>query len=136
LICAVIAAIIVSPLAQARTGDRLRVMVVGLSHFVHKLDLHNSTWGSSPLSPEMQKQIGQIVAALAKFRPTKVMIEARANDPVYVQRYLAYRRGPYRLGPNEREQFGYRLAGLLGLPTIFPIDSIGDFPFDSHSSSM
>ena len=57
-------------------------------------------------------------------------IEARADNPLYVQRYLAYRRGKYRLGANEREQLGYRLAGLRRLPTIYPIDSTGNFPFD------
>lgn len=61
------------------------------------------------------------------------MIEARADKSIYEQRYEAYRHGQYRLGPNEDDQFGYRLAGLAGLPTIDPIDSTDDFPFDYDS---
>lgn len=129
-LCAIVATLIVSPIPRAQAGERPQVMVVGLAHFVHKLDRHNAAWGSSALAPDMQTQIARIVQALAEFKPTKVMIEARADDPIYVQRYLAYRRGKYRLGANEREQLGYRLAGLMRLPTIYPIDSTGSFPFD------
>src|SRR6185437_10133633 len=119
---AVIATMIIGPpLARAQSDERPQVMVVGVAHFVAKADLHNSTWGSSALSPAMQAQIVRVNSALARFRPTKVMIEARADNPVYVERYRAYRQGQYRLGPNEREQFGYRLAGSLGLSTIYPI---------------
>jgi hypothetical protein len=127
------AMLLVSPMPRAQAGERPQVMVVGLAHFVHKLDLHNATWGSSSLSPDMQTQIARIVNSLAKFKPTKVMIEARANDLDYVQRYLEYRQGKHRLGANEREQFGYRLAGSRGLSTIYPIDSVGNFPFDYDS---
>jgi len=131
---AVIATMIIGPpLARAQSDERPQVMVVGVAHFVAKADLHNSTWGSSSLSPAMQAQIGRVTDALARFKPNKVMIEARANDPVYVERYQAYRQGRYHLGPNEREQFAYRLAGALGLPTIYPIDSTGSFPFDYES---
>src|SRR5581483_8335305 len=131
---AVIATMIVAPpMARAQSADRPQVMVVGVAHFVAKADLHNSTWGSSALSPVMQAQIARITDALARFKPTKVMIEAKADDPVYLERYQAYRGGRYRLGANEREQLAYRLAGALGLPAIYPIDSIGDFPFDYDS---
>lgn len=133
LIAIIAAMLIVPSMARARPDHRPQVMVVGLAHLEAKADLHNSTWGSSVFSPGMQKQIAQITEALAKFKPTKVMIEARADKPIYVQRYTAYRHGMYRLGPNENDQFGYRLAGMLRLPTIYPIDSTGDFPFDYES---
>lgn len=108
-------------------------MVVGVAHLQAKADLHNAQWGASVFAPEMQAQIRHLIAGIASFRPTKVAIEARADNPVYVARYNAYRRGTYRLGPNEDDQFGYRLAALAGLPTIYPIDSTGYFPFDYDS---
>lgn len=132
VLIAAAAALILMPLAWAQT-DRPQIMVVGVAHLEAKADLHNSTWGSSVFAPRMQRQIARLVSALARFRPTRVMIEARADDPTYVQRYQAYRRGAYRLGANEDDQFGYRLAGVLGLPTIHPIDSTGRFPFDYGS---
>jgi len=107
-----------------------QIMVVGVAHLEAEDDVHNSTWGASVFAPAMQAQIAQVTRALAKFKPNKVMIEARADDPKFVRRYEAYLRGPYRLGPNENDQFGFRLARMLGLPTIYPIDSTGSFPFD------
>ena len=127
---AVAVLLIAPPMVRAQSGERPQVMVVGVAHLEAKDDLHNSTWGSSVFSPDMQQQIARIVDGLAKFKPTKVMIEARADNPVYVQRYEAYHHGHYRLGPNEDDQFGYRLAGRLGLTTVYAIDSTRSFPFD------
>lgn len=127
---AVALASLLQPVARAHASDLPQIMVVGVVHLEARADLHNAVWGSSVFAPGMQQQIARLVGSLAKFRPNKVMIEGRADDPTYVQRYAAYRRGAYRLGPNEDDQFGYRLAGMLGLPTIYPIDSTGRFPFD------
>ena len=129
-IAALAAMLILPPMVRAQSGERPQVMVVGVAHFDAHADVHDASWGSSVFSPVMQSQIARIIDALARFKPNKVMIEARATDPVYVQRYQAYRHGRYRLGPNEDDQFGYRLAASLGLPTILPIDSTGNFPFD------
>ncbi len=115
------------PAAQAA---KPQVMIVGVAHLQAKRDLHNATWGRDVFDPQMQTQIRTIVARLARFKPTKVMIEAEATNPVYVQRYASYLRGTYQLGPNEDDQFGYRLAKIAGLRSIDPIDSIGSFPFD------
>ena len=122
-------ALLLPPKARA-DADLPQIMVVGVAHLEAKDDLHNSTWGSSVFAPAMQAQIAQVTQALTRFRPNKVMIEARADNPKFVQRYQAYLRGAYRLGPNEDDQFGYRLARTLGRSTIYPIDSTGDFPFD------
>ncbi len=105
-------------------------MIVGVAHLVAKADLHNSTWGQDALGPAMQAQIKLVVARLAAFRPTKVMIEADPGKPAFVERYKAYLAGRYALGPNENDQFGYRLAAIAGNPTIYPIDARGNFPFD------
>ncbi|HVA32621.1 MAG TPA: DUF5694 domain-containing protein [Candidatus Baltobacteraceae bacterium] len=104
-------------------------MIVGVAHLVAKADLHNSTWGQDALGPAMQAQIKLVVARLAAFRPTKVMIEADPGKPVYVERYKAYLAGRYSLGPNEDDQFGYRLAAMAKNPTIYPIDTHANFPF-------
>lgn len=129
-IAALASMFILPPMVRAQSGERPQVMVVGVAHFDAHADVHDASWGSSVFSPGMQRQIARIIDALAKFKPNKVMIEAQATNPVFVQRYEAYRRGQYRLGANEDYQFGYRLAASLGLPTIFPIDSTGNFPFD------
>ena len=118
--------------ASAADANKPEILVVGVAHLVAKADLHNATWGEDALQPAMQKQIKAAVAKLAAFRPTKVMIEALASNPMYVKRYKAYLAGRYTLGPNEDDQFGYRLAALAHNPTIYPIDAQG-FPFNYDS---
>lgn len=122
--------LIIVPMAHAETDKRPQILIVGVAHLEAKADLHNAAWGRSVFAPEMQAQIVRLTSALARFKPTKVMIEARADNPIYVRRYDAYLRGAYRLGSNEDDQLGYRLARMCGLPTIYPIDSTGHFPFD------
>ncbi len=119
-----------SPASAQTNPPKAQVMIVGVAHLVAKSDLHNAAWSQDALSPAMQAQIVAVVSRLAAFKPTKVMIEAVASDPKYVQRYKEYLRGAYRLGPNEDDQFGYRLAALSHNPTIYPIDTKSGFPFD------
>jgi len=112
---------------------KARIMVVGVAHLVAKADLHNATWGEDALAPAMQTQIKRAMTLLAAFKPTKVMIEANPDKPIYVERYERFLQGRYTLGPNEDDQFGYRLAAMMGNPTIYPIDTHTDFPFDYSS---
>lgn len=107
-----------------------QIMIVGVSHLVAKHDLHNSTWSADARAPQMQKEIKNAVRLLATFHPTKVMIEANPEKPMFVRRYKAYLAGKYTLGANEDDQFGYRLAKMSHDPTIYPIDSHTSFPFD------
>lgn len=109
---------------------KAQIMIVGVAHLVAKRDLHNATWGESSLAPTMQQQIRDVIAHIAAFKPTKVMIETLPENPIFVQRYKAYVAGKYVLDGNEDAQFGYRLAALAGNPTIYPIDAQSGFPFD------
>ncbi|MGH8377613.1 MAG: DUF5694 domain-containing protein [Gammaproteobacteria bacterium] len=110
-------------------SHRIPVMIVGLSHFVAHADLHNSKF-VDVMSPEHQKQIEQVVRDLARFKPTKVMIEQPYGDAKIVQQYQEYLNGTYKLGANEVYQIGFRLATLSGNKSIYPIDTNTDFPFD------
>jgi len=91
---------------QAQT---IRVMVLGVAHLEAKHDIHNSVFTDSPLSPKRQAQIAAVVARLARFHPTKVLIE---------------------------EPFGgFRLAARAGDPTIYPIDTFEPSLIDENSPS-
>ncbi|MBV9264144.1 MAG: hypothetical protein JO324_07455 [Candidatus Eremiobacteraeota bacterium] len=128
-------AALLSTAAQAAAQEpaaKPQVMIVGVAHLVAKHDLHNATWRDDALAAPMQSQIADVVSRLAAFKPTKVMIEASAADPKYVQRYKAYLAGTYQLGPNENDQLGYRLAAVAHNPTIYPIDEV-NFTFDYPS---
>jgi hypothetical protein len=80
------------------------------------------------LAPKRQAEIRELLDVLARFSPTKIAIEADSDSPKIkqCQDYLA---GKYKLGRDERDQIGFRLAKELNLPRIYGIDADGDFPF-------
>lgn len=114
----------------AAAPPKAQILIVGVAHLVAKADLHNATWGAGALSPAMQTQIKLAIQQIARFKPTKVMIEADAANPAYVRRYKEFLNGRYSLGANENDQFGYRLAAMEHNPTIYPVDARSGFPFD------
>ncbi len=114
-------------------ATRAQVMVVGVAHLVARNDVYNSVFTDDPLGPKRQAQIADVVARLARFAPTKVLVEADAGNPVYEQRYQAYRTGAYILPANEVYQFGFRLAAAAGNPAIYPIDNDGPSLIDDKT---
>lgn len=111
--------------AQSAAVKKAQIMIVGVAHLVAKRDVHNSVFTDSPLSPKRQAQIADIVTRLARFHPTKVLVEADFGDPKFAARYRDYLAGKYVLGANEVYQFGFKLAARAGNPTIYPIDTDG-----------
>ena len=120
--------------AQLPAGaDKPQIMIVGVAHLVAKHDLHNSTFADSPLSAERQEQIRDIIARLARFQPTKVLVEEPFGDSIWNQRYEQYRAGKFALQANEVYQFGFRLAAACNNPAIYPIDTFGPTLIDDDS---
>jgi uncharacterized protein DUF5694 len=111
-----------------------QVMILGVAHLVSHHDIHNSQFSGDPLSPDRQAQIAEIVARLGRFHPTKVLIEAPADDPRYAQRFTDYAAGRYVLPPSEDYQFGFRLAKEAHNPTIYAVDTWGPPIIDDSSA--
>ena len=110
-------------------------MIVGVSHLVAKRDIHNSVYTDSPLSAKRQAQIDDIVARLARFHPTKVLIEAPLGDRKYPDEYREYLAGQFTLGANEVYQYGFKLAARSRNRTIYPVDTWGPPLYDDNSPS-
>ncbi|HEX8433193.1 MAG TPA: DUF5694 domain-containing protein, partial [Longimicrobium sp.] len=106
------------------------VMVLGTYHFGNPgLDVVK-TEVADVLAPARQAEIERIVDALARFRPTKIVIEAPPSQGArWDSVYRAYRAGTHALARDEREQLGLRLAARLGHARVYPIDHAGEFPF-------
>lgn len=121
--------------AFAAGTAKAQVMVLGVAHLVSKHDVHNSVFTDSSLSAKRQAQIKDIVTRLARFHPTKVLIEATMGDSAFNDRYRRYLSGGYTLGANEVYQFGFRLAALAGDRSIYPIDTFGPSTIDENSAS-
>jgi Family of unknown function (DUF5694) len=113
----------------------IQVMVLGVAHLEAKHDIYNSVFQDSPLSPKRQAQSAAVVERLARFRPTKVLIEAPFGNPVYAERYRKYLAGQFALPADEIYQFGFRLAARAGNTTIYPIDTFDPSLIDDATPS-
>jgi hypothetical protein len=102
-----------------------QLMIVGMAHLVARHDVHNSKFSGDPRSPQRQAQIAQIVERLARFHPTKVLIEDPDGDPKVIASYKAFVSGHFILPPGEDYQIGFRLARAANDPTIYPADTWG-----------
>lgn len=117
--------------AEPAPGDDpppAKVMVVGLFHLANPgRDLFN-VQVDDVLAERRQAELARIVDGLARFAPTRVMVEwpAATTD----ERYAAYRAGTLEPSRNEVVQLGFRLAQRMDLPRVHGIDAEGDFPFE------
>jgi hypothetical protein len=108
---------------------RAEVLVLGVYHMANPgHDIFNMQ-ADDVLLPRRQADIAQVIAALKKFRPTKIAVEGEIGDGRIPRRYADYLAGKHELTRNEIEQIGFRLAGELGHKTVYPVDVEGDFPF-------
>jgi hypothetical protein len=123
-------------MARPQSGtETARVMIVGVSHLVAQRDVHNAVFEDSPLSPKRQTEVAAIIDRLARFRPTKVLIEEDVGDTAVTAQYRRYRAGQFTLLANEIYQFGFKLAARVGNKDIYPIDSDGPILIDDASDT-
>ncbi|HUE81167.1 MAG TPA: DUF5694 domain-containing protein [Pyrinomonadaceae bacterium] len=108
--------------SQYRLNEQAQVMILGVYHFDNpNLDMVKTDFPDH-LSPKKQQEIAEVLALLAKFKPTKIVVEAPPDRESVKNNYLAYVKGDYKLTANEIEQLGYRLAKEFGHETIYLAD--------------
>lgn len=118
---------------QGQGQGQVQVMVLGTHHFASPgLDLYNARF-DDVLSARRQAEVAEVVERLARFKPTVVAVEARADELPgrALPAYAAVRAGSRPLGRNETEQIGFRLAQAAGLAQVLGIDAPGEFPFEA-----
>ena len=106
-----------------------KIMVVGAYHFVSKANVYSMSV-DDPLSPDRQAQIKDVVTHLAKFEPTKVVLEETAGTSDLEPNYQKYLRDQFELPASENYQIGFRLARSAGLEKINLINAWTDFDYD------
>ncbi|MFL5385963.1 MAG: DUF5694 domain-containing protein [Longimicrobiaceae bacterium] len=118
--------------ARGQPGPRTQVLLLGAYHFDNpgldlvKVDVPDIA------SPVKQAEVAAVAEALARFRPTKIAVEARPQNAVRLDSlYAAFRSGRHPLGRSEVEQLGFRLARRFGHARVHPIDIGGDLPFEA-----
>jgi hypothetical protein len=104
-------------------AERPQLMLLGAPHFAnHGLDVVNAQV-PDVLEAQRQQEITGVVAALARFKPTKVVVEWSAEKQEKLdQRYSAYRAGTYALSRDETDQLAMRVAAQLGLARVHAVD--------------
>jgi hypothetical protein len=116
-----------SPLTAAPAEAPVEVMIVGLFHMSNPgRDLHNATI-DDVLAPKYQAQIRAVAGGLARFKPSRVMVEWPAG--ITNERYAKYLAGTLDPSRNEVVQLGFRLAKAANLSAVHGIDVDGDFPY-------
>ena len=99
------------------------VMIVGMPHLANPARDIANTKVEDVMTPRRQQEIAALVDRLAAFRPTHVAVEWETGDQAKLdQRYADYRAGRVKLGRDETDQIGLRLAAKLGLPRVDAVD--------------
>jgi len=122
--------------ALPETAAPIDVMVLGTYHMDNPgLDLANVK-ADDVLKPQRQKELEALSAALAEFKPTKIMVERIARTPELLDhRYAEFTAADLGTNRDERYQVAYRLAHRLGMKNVYAIDEDPDaaepdyFPF-------
>lgn len=115
--------------AEPAVGAKPTFLIVGTFHFEGSASDLMSTHFPDALTEKRQKEIEQVVDALARFKPTKIAIEAPWGSTRAQEEYAAYRKGESKLTANEIDQIAFRLAKKLGQERIYPVDHKLDLDF-------
>lgn len=104
------------------------ILILGTYHMANPgHDVFNMQ-ADDVLSVERQREIVELIAAIKRFRPTKIAVEADYGSDVVPKRYAEYLAGTHTLTRNETEQIGFRLAKEMGHAAIYPVNEDNDFP--------
>lgn len=99
------------------------ITLLGTYHFDNPNQDQFNISSDNVLLDKRQKEIEQMAAMLATYKPTHIALEFNAADSALDKRYQQYLHGCYDLAASEREQIGFRLAKLLGHQHIYPADA-------------
>ncbi|PRX53939.1 hypothetical protein CLV81_2332 [Flagellimonas meridianipacifica] len=111
-----------------------KIALLGTFHFGETTDYSSMDMDNFD-SKKRQKEMEELVQALKKFKPTKILLECTLKDEAFFQEaYMNYINGQTQLKMDEREQIGFRLASELNHTTIYCIDYKLPVPLDSLSN--
>lgn len=100
------------------------VLILGTGHFSNpdNGDAFKTEF-DDVLSDRRQKEISDVVRAIASYRPTKVFVEApKESQHLLNEQYQQYINEEFELRRNEIYQLGFRLAQMVGHKKIYAVD--------------
>lgn len=105
----------------------VEVMVLGTYHFNNPgLDVVNIE-ADDVLTPQRQAELQALTDALARWQPTRILVEAQPDTAdLHMTSYTERAAQRVAEDRNEHFQIGYRLALQLGLENVYGFDEHGD----------
>ena len=103
--------------------EQTKVLVVGMFHLDYPgLDTHKTKDNNKidVLKEPKKTEVTELVEYIKKFKPNKIMIEAKTD---WNQRYQGYRKGEYRDKRDERYQVALRVAHEMDLDSVYSVDA-------------
>jgi hypothetical protein len=102
---------------------RPKLMILGVAHFDNPGHDVVNEHVDDVLTPQRQAEIEAIAKAVARFKPTRIVVEwpIARQEKLNIQ-YAHYRQGNYTLTRNEIDQLGLRIAAMLNLPEVYAVD--------------
>ncbi|GFD77102.1 hypothetical protein KUL113_65220 [Tenacibaculum sp. KUL113] len=99
-----------------------KISILGTFHFANTTD-YSAIIIEDLNSSKRQLELKKLVENLAKFKPTKILVE---REPILTdslsKKLIDFKKGKYDLPNNELYQIGFRLAKKLNLNKIYGID--------------
>lgn len=102
-----------------------KIFLVGTFHFeyynkdANKVDKDKQV---DILSDQKQKEMKELLDYIAKFKPTKICIEAPEKWNA-MDKYKSYKSGKTALGKDEIQQIAFRLMERFKLDTVYSVDA-------------
>lgn len=119
VLAAVGAILFVTCVAVAQQQSKAQVMVLGVYHFHNPNADFIKTDYPDHLSAKKQQEIAEVLDLLAKFSPTKIVVEVTPENTSVHDEYQKYLKDEFELTANEIHQLGFRLAKLFGHKQIY-----------------
>ena len=114
-------------LAAPTAGPRL--LILGTYHMTSDGSDLLQVKAPDVTTPERQRELDELVAIVARFRPTKIAVEKPAGDAETREHYRRYLAGEYAATRNEVDQVGFRLARAMKHADVYPVDWRNKFDF-------
>tara|TARA_R110002073_G_scaffold76656_30_gene186128 strand:- start:4772 stop:5590 length:819 start_codon:yes stop_codon:yes gene_type:complete len=121
-----------APVLAQEDVETPQVMVLGTFHFTGGGSDYVNSQVDDYLAPARQIELEAVADQLARFNPTKIVVELMPErEAAFNESYAAYRRGEHALTVNERQQIGMRLAARLGHERLYAADFSSGMDFEA-----